>query len=84
MIRFSMTLFYFLSVFTLPWWALIVLGVLLIAYYEAYVSVLIGAFLFDTLYGVPMIQLFNFSYLYTAIFVVLVVVAYMLRTRLLE
>lgn len=73
---------YFVSVFLLPWWVTVLLSLALIAYLKAYASALIGAVILDTIYGTSLA--FGGVYLYTATMLFLVIIAYVLRGRLLE
>lgn len=73
---------YFVSVFLFPFFVFVPLAVVLIAYFEAYVSVLVGALIVDTIYGTS--SIFGGPFFYTILLFLLSSLAYALRTRLLE
>lgn len=75
---------YGISVVFLPWWVSVILGVFILAIWQAYVSVLLGAVLLDVLFGSPMYVFSDFAYLYTAIFGLLAVVTLVLSRTMLE
>ena len=77
---------YFIAILILPWWGVMVYAIILIAYVRAWVSVIIGAFIFDALYGSSTgpFSIFSIPYLYTLILVAVATSAHFLRTRLLE
>ncbi|MFQ5540888.1 MAG: hypothetical protein ACE5F4_01435 [Candidatus Paceibacteria bacterium] len=84
MIRIPFFFAFFASVFFAPWWMMAALGILMIAYFEAYLSVLLGTLLFDALFGTPVPLLFGIAHMYTYMFVALILLAVLLRRRLLE
>ncbi len=84
MIRIFFVILFFISVFVTPWWVIVPLGIVLLAYFEAYLSVLLGGLIVDTLFGVPLSGVFGITYFYTAVFVILIFSTLLLRLRLLE
>jgi len=77
---------YFIAVLTLPWWGVMLWAIILIAYFRAWMSAIIGALVFDALYGslIGPFSILSIPYLYTLAVVALAVLAHLLRTRLLE
>lgn len=75
---------YGISVVFLPWWVSVFLGVILLAVYRAYFSVIGGAFLLDIAFGGPLAAFAGFSYLYTFIFIGLALVSFMLSRMMIE
>ena len=73
---------FFISVLFLPWFVTVAIGVIAIAFYRAYLSVVIGGVLIDSLFGVPLFG--NFAFFYTALFVALSLIAVFLRRTMLE
>jgi len=84
MIRTLLITVFFISIFFAPWWFAVLLGVLLLAYTKDYVVVLCGGLLLDMVFGSPIISFFAFSYVYTLLFSVCALSAFLLRTRLVE
>lgn len=84
--RISTIALYFVAVLTLPWWGVLFFAIILIAYARAWASAIIGALVFDALYGAPAgpFATFSFPYLYTITVAALAALAHLLRTRLLE
>lgn len=82
-IRTLTLMLYFVSVFITPWFVVVFGAIVLIAFMRAPVSAISGGFILDTLFGVatPEIAL---PYVYTILFIVLALVAAVLRVRLLE
>lgn len=74
---------FFAAVLFLPWFVVVPLGIALIAYYHAYLSVIIGGILLDSLFGAPIGVFSGFSFLYTALFAFLSAGAYVLRRSML-
>ncbi|MEK7613851.1 MAG: hypothetical protein AAB439_03210 [Patescibacteria group bacterium] len=75
---------YFIAVFTTPWFVVLPFGLALLAFSERYIIVLIGAFIFDTLFGAPVPSLGGISYVLTLLFLALSLLTFVLRRRLLE
>ncbi len=75
---------FFISTLFLPWWVSVVLGVVLLAFWQTYVSVLAGALLMDIVFGAPLIGLGTTTHLYMYIFCGLAVVTLILNRAMLE
>lgn len=85
MIRALSIAVFFASIIALaPWWVSVALGVLLVAYFDAALSVLVGGVLLDVLHGAPIHIFGGFAYLYTSIFIVLVIVRMVLKKSIVE
>ena len=82
--RIAILFAFFASILFLPWFVTVALGVVLIAWYQAYLSVLIGGVLLDSMFGAPIAALGSFSFIYTALFACLSAVSYVLRRRVME
>ena len=74
----------FASILLLPWYVPTVLAIILIAWWEAYVSVIIGGVMLDALFGAPIVVLGGFSFIYTGLFVISSATAFFLRRAILE
>lgn len=75
MIRVFLTVIFFTSVLFMPWWFSIPLAVLLIAYYQAYVEVVVGAIIMDGMFGTPVSAFLGVEFFYTFIIVSLVILS---------
>ena len=75
---------FFVSVVYLPWWVTVFLAVVLLAVWQAYVSVILGALLLDIVFGAPVTAFTGFSYLYTLTFSLLAGVTFFLNRSMLE
>ncbi len=84
MVHIGLTLAFFISVFTCPWWLTISLGILLLSLFEAGITVISGGVLMDGVFGAPLPLLGGFHYLYTALFIVLVACSWYLHRTLSE
>lgn len=84
MMRVGLVLLYVIAVFTAPWYIFLLLAILLMVYARAGVIALVGAALYDILYGVPLPSLGSYEFLYTTVVGVLFLVTLLLRRRLLE
>lgn len=84
MARIFSLLLFFASILFLPWYFSVVIGIFIISQWKAYTSAIIGGILLDTLYGGPIITLYGFAYIYTGLFVVLVILAFFLRRAMME
>lgn len=82
--RIILSIAYVLSAVLLPWWLTVFLGVVLLAYLQSYVVVIIGALVLDTMHGAGIVQLFGVSFLYTGLFLFLIICERILRTQLLD
>lgn len=84
MTRVSAVAFFFLSALFLPWFAAVFFGVLLIAWWQEYGLVILGGVLMDILFGASIVSLGGISFLYTALFALLSLIAALLRRSMLE
>jgi len=84
MIRVAVTVFFFASVIMLPWYVPLILGIALIVVWCGYVEVILGGILLDTVFGAPIASLSDFSFLYTALFIFLSLLAVILRQVIIE
>ncbi len=75
---------FFFSIIYLPWWVSLACALYLLAFYSAFVSVFVGAVLLDLVYGAPLHTFSGFSFLYTAIMTLLIVVTAFLQRSMLE
>lgn len=82
--KFLFIISFFLSVLFLPWWVSVFFGVVLLAVWRAYVSVILGAIILDVVFGIPLAAFGGFAYLYTLIFVTLSVIVLFLHKAMLE
>lgn len=73
-----------LAALWLPWPFAILLGILLIAFWGDTVVPIAAGLIMDLAYGTPLAMLHGFAYLYTTIFVLLALVAFALRSRMIE
>ena len=76
MIRIFLTIIFFVSVLFAPWWLSVLLAIILLSYFGAYFEVIVGGIVMDSMFGVPIIALFNTEFLYTIMFAILVLTAY--------
>lgn len=84
MVRIAFLVAFLISVFVSPWWLTILLGIFLLALFEASITVIAGGLLMDTTFGAPLVPLGGFHYLYTAIFVMLALLSWYLHRTLSE
>lgn len=82
--KFLFIISFFLSVLFLPWWVSVFFGVVLLAVWRAYVSVILGAIILDVVFGSPLAVFGGFAYVYTLIFVTLSVLVLFLHKAMLE
>lgn len=64
--RIIFSLVFLLSVFILPWWLVIILGLVLVFYFNNYYEFIIAGLILDSLYG-NIISIDNFYFLFTLI-----------------
>lgn len=83
MMHIASVLIFFVSVFFGPWWLMSATALFLLAEWRDWVSVVLGAFILDSIFGVPPIGGLEFPFLYTAFFSVLILVEFYLRSRIL-
>ncbi|MES2135266.1 MAG: hypothetical protein V4449_03445 [Patescibacteria group bacterium] len=66
------------------WWLTVLIGIVLIGLFQAYITLILGGVLMDVLFGAPMAPLWGFQYLYTALFLILVGLSWYLHRTLSE
>lgn len=81
--KFLCVVAYFVSIIFLPWWFSVMIAIVLLSMWKAYVSVILGALMLDVLFG-SSLAFRGFAYLYTAVFSLLVVLAFFLNRAMLE
>jgi len=79
----TMAAFFGSAVFA-PWALTVMIGVALIAVWHSRFSVIFGGVLMDSLFGVPIPALGGFAWVYTALFVLLVGIDSVVRTRMID
>lgn len=84
MARFFLALAFLISLIALPWWVSVCVAIVYLAEGGNIFVVILGALIFDTLFGAPIARLGGFSHLYTTFAVILSVATYFLRTALFE
>lgn len=84
MIRTFLTAIFFVSVLFAPWWLSVALAVLLLSFFKAYFEVIVGGVIMDSVFGAPIMSLFNIEFLYTILFTILVVTTYFFRKVIME
>lgn len=80
----SLSIAFLASALTCPWWLTVMLGIALLALFEASGIVVAGGVLVDTAFGAPLAPLGGFQYLYTALFVMLALLSWYLHLTLSE
>lgn len=84
MIRTALIALFLASALFAPWWVAAASALALMVCFRAYLSVLFGAVLMDTLYGAPVVSLASTAHLYTAMFLILILIVVLLRVRLMD
>ncbi len=82
-LKYALIFLYAVSVVAAPWYVVVAGAVVLVAYYQQYAVALLGALVFDSLYGGSNTAL-GVPFLYTLTVAIISLVAYVLRARLLE
>lgn len=72
----------FVMVPVLPWWALLILFVLFLFYFDSFYEVLFAGLFFDSLYAVPNGRFHSFPFILTVSAGVLFVAVFLLKKRL--
>lgn len=81
MARIFLSIAFFFSIFTLPWWVSVLLSIFLLALFQAGIMVIVGGIMMDILFGAPVDILSGFQYLYTALFLFLALLTLYLKAR---
>lgn len=84
MTKIVFSILYVASCLLAPWWFSVALGIILIAYLNLWVVAILGGLLIDLAFGAPIAAFGGFEYLYTALFIVLSSLAFVLKNRMLE
>jgi hypothetical protein len=84
MVRIALLSFFFLSVVILPWYVSVMLGIVLLVRWDAYLSVLLGGIVLDSTFGAPLYVAGGFEWLYFAFFSVCAFLVFILKRRTLE
>lgn len=72
---------FLLTALLLPWWVVVVAGVVLATFRYSFIFLIIGGVLLDTVFAAPVPGLGGFAYIYTVVFLAMSVVAETLRAR---
>lgn len=75
---------FLVSAVVLPWFVTVTLGIIALVYFQLYGTVIVGGLLLDLLFSIPEPHLFGFSYIYTALFLLLALIAVYLERAILE
>lgn len=84
MTRVLVSIAFFVSIVALPWFVSVPLGVLIIALWGASVEAVIGGIMLDSMFGAPIQALAGFPFLYTTLFLVLALGAFVMRRLMIE
>lgn len=84
MIRILLLSLFFFGIFFLPWFIVVGVAILLLAYTRDSIPVLAGGLVYDVLYGAPIALFWGYAYLYTTLFLLLIAVSILLRKQLLH
>jgi hypothetical protein len=84
MIRLFISAMFFVSLITLPWYASVMLGIVLIALWKGYVEVILGGILLDAVFGAAPFYLWGVPIFYTALFVLLSLLGMILGRIIME
>lgn len=80
-LRIIMNIALALSILFFPWWVTGLLAVLMIFMFQAFEIILWG-FIADTLYGAPVAAYYNTEFLFTLLFVALLILIVPIKRRL--
>jgi hypothetical protein len=78
------SILYFVSCVFLPWYLTAIFAIVLIVYLDLWPIAILGGLLMDIAFGAPIPAVFSFAYIYSALFVLLTIIAVVLRQRMLE
>jgi hypothetical protein len=71
-----------ISVYIFPWWLFLILAIAFIFYFESYLEVLLGAFILDALYGMPIQFLFGRNIIFLLSVSVLLIISFYAKKKL--
>ncbi|PIR85405.1 hypothetical protein COU15_01080 [Candidatus Kaiserbacteria bacterium CG10_big_fil_rev_8_21_14_0_10_45_20] len=77
--RASLITIFFLSILFVPWWFSVVLAIMIASRGEDFFVLPIGGVLLDVLFGVPVVALGGFSFIYTVVFSAMAIGGYILK-----
>lgn len=72
-----------ISIIWAYWWIVLILAIVFLFIFPSYYELLFWGVLYDSLYGAPLASFFNFPYVVTLAAMVLFMISYFLRKRLL-
>lgn len=78
----ALTTVWIFLIFFAPWWLAFLAAIPLVSYRYGWVPVIVGAVIMDVWYGVPIHALYDFSYIYTAVAILMSIVAVVLESRI--
>lgn len=73
-----------LGILYLPWWAVAAVAIFALALWGSYAAVFLAGVVMDLSYGAPVAAFGGFSFVFTAVFAFLAVLAWFLEKTLLE
>lgn len=71
-----------LSVFLLPWWAVLVFSVTFVVFFEKPYEAIIAGGLLDSLYGAPFMFFARVDIFFTIVFLLIFIVSYYVKEKL--
>ncbi|MEO8637785.1 MAG: hypothetical protein ABI430_02705 [Candidatus Taylorbacteria bacterium] len=71
-----------LSVFFIPWWVVLGLGICFLFYFDSFVEILILGFMIDSVYNVSSSHYLHFQFIISLLSVVLFVFSTQIKKRL--
>ncbi len=80
--KFTLFALFILSLLTLPWWVFMPLGIIVAGLPGGALVALAGGVVLDATYGSALVPLGGFSYLYTALFLLVVIAMQVLSKRI--
>ncbi|PIP87321.1 hypothetical protein COW81_00835 [Candidatus Campbellbacteria bacterium CG22_combo_CG10-13_8_21_14_all_36_13] len=80
--RLALDIIFFLSVFLFPWWLVMVFGVVLAFIFKNYFEIVFAGIIIDMIFGDKGIFLLPFPIFYTLLFLIIVVLVNLVKTRL--
>lgn len=71
----------FASILFLPWWLTVIIAISFLFMFTSYEVILWGLFA-DILYSSPVLSFFNIEFLFTIVFIMLFIVVYFIKNKL--
>lgn len=81
--RFVSAAFVF-SVLFFPAWVSVVLGIMVATFPWGAALAILGGIVLDALFSAPIVALYGFEYVYTALFMCIALIAYVVRDRVVD